>query len=332
MCTPKFEKPALDQQGLQDGLWRSPDVCLQVGTNTSPGRTWDRRRASCWPHPSDQVSDSKASHPQGRKDAKWVSLSCHSGAHQGHPVWTHVSIRVSPNPFTHPCPRTPLLSLYSPLQLTILPSTHSPGRNLDVVFKPSYHHFISISSNQPPHPDLTPSKHCLDFLILCCPKFLQLWLGWLLEWLTGWLMSCLLFHSASFNLNITFRMMLPIAHLTSYSMMSGSRWVITPSWLSGSCTKLVEFMEFQLSYFKYWKMMLWKCCIQYASKFGNSPVAIGLEKVSIHSNPKESQCQRMLKLLHSCTHFTHWQSNSQNSPSQAWKVCEPWTSRCLSWI
>ena len=27
-------------------------------------------------------------------------------------------------------------------------------------------------------------------------------------------------------------------------------------------------MEFQLSYFKSWKMMLWKCCIQYASKFG----------------------------------------------------------------
>ena len=27
-------------------------------------------------------------------------------------------------------------------------------------------------------------------------------------------------------------------------------------------------MEFQLSYFKFWKMMLWKCCTQYASKFG----------------------------------------------------------------
>ena len=27
-------------------------------------------------------------------------------------------------------------------------------------------------------------------------------------------------------------------------------------------------MEFQLSYFKSWKMMLWKCCIQHASKFG----------------------------------------------------------------
>ena len=27
-------------------------------------------------------------------------------------------------------------------------------------------------------------------------------------------------------------------------------------------------MEFQLSYFKSWKMMLWKCFTQYASKFG----------------------------------------------------------------
>ena len=32
--------------------------------------------------------------------------------------------------------------------------------------------------------------------------------------------------------------------------------------------KLVEVMEFQLSYFKSWNMMLWKCCTPYASKFG----------------------------------------------------------------
>ena len=37
----------------------------------------------------------------------------------------------------------------------------------------------------------------------------------------------------------------------------------------------------------------------------NSPVATGLEKVSFHSNPKERQCQRMLKLPHNCTHLTH---------------------------
>ena len=34
----------------------------------------------------------------------------------------------------------------------------------------------------------------------------------------------------------------------------------------------------------------------------NSAVATGLEKVSFHSNPKERQCQRMLKLLHNCPH------------------------------
>ena len=34
-------------------------------------------------------------------------------------------------------------------------------------------------------------------------------------------------------------------------------------------------------------------------------VATGLEQVSFHSNPKERQCQRMLKLPHNCTHLTH---------------------------
>ena len=43
----------------------------------------------------------------------------------------------------------------------------------------------------------------------------------------------------------------------------------------------------------------------------------GLEKISFHSNPKERHCQRMLKLLHNCTHLTCYQSNAQNSPSQA---------------
>ena len=35
----------------------------------------------------------------------------------------------------------------------------------------------------------------------------------------------------------------------------------------------------------------------------NSAVATGLEKVNFHSNPKERQCQRTLKLLHNCTHL-----------------------------
>ena len=36
-----------------------------------------------------------------------------------------------------------------------------------------------------------------------------------------------------------------------------------------------------------------------------SAVTTGLEKVSFHSNPKERQCQRMLKLPHNCTYLTH---------------------------
>ena len=39
-------------------------------------------------------------------------------------------------------------------------------------------------------------------------------------------------------------------------------------------------------------------------QLGRSAVATGLEKVNFHSNHKERQCQRMVKLLHNCTHLT----------------------------
>ena len=35
----------------------------------------------------------------------------------------------------------------------------------------------------------------------------------------------------------------------------------------------------------------------------NLALVRGLEKVSFHSNPKEGQCQRMYKILHSFVHF-----------------------------
>ena len=37
----------------------------------------------------------------------------------------------------------------------------------------------------------------------------------------------------------------------------------------------------------------------------NSAVATGLEKVSFHSNPKERQCQRMLKNYHTIALISH---------------------------
>ena len=61
----------------------------------------------------------------------------------------------------------------------------------------------------------------------------------------------------------------------------------------------------------------------------NSVIAIGLEKVSFHSTPKEGQCQRLFKLLHNFTHFMCQQSNAKSPSSQASTVHE---SRCTSWI
>ena len=50
--------------------------------------------------------------------------------------------------------------------------------------------------------------------------------------------------------------------------------------------------------------VLHSICTQYASKFGK--LSSGHRpQVSFHSNPKERQCQRMLKLPHNCTHLTH---------------------------
>ena len=44
--------------------------------------------------------------------------------------------------------------------------------------------------------------------------------------------------------------------------------------------------------------------LKMSANLENSSVATGLDKVSLHSNPKERQCQRMLKLPHNCTHLT----------------------------
>ena len=50
------------------------------------------------------------------------------------------------------------------------------------------------------------------------------------------------------------------------------------------------------------------CCesaaLNMPANLESSAVATGLEKVSFYSNPKERQCQRMLKLPHNCTHLT----------------------------
>ena len=63
-------------------------------------------------------------------------------------------------------------------------------------------------------------------------------------------------------------------------------------WALGSIIriKLVEVMEFQLSYFKSQKMMLLKYYTQYASKFGKLSSGRRTGKVGFYPNPQERQC------------------------------------------
>ena len=48
------------------------------------------------------------------------------------------------------------------------------------------------------------------------------------------------------------------------------------------------------------------CCesaaLNIPASLEKATMTTGLEKVSFHSNPKEGQCQRMFKLLHTCNH------------------------------
>ena len=77
--------------------------------------------------------------------------------------------------------------------------------------------------------------------------------------------------------------------------------------------------------------MLLKLCKQYASKFGNLPVATGLKRPVFIPIPKRS-IGEVFKLPYNSTHFTCQPGNAQNPSSQASKVHEPSTSRCISWI
>ena len=52
-------------------------------------------------------------------------------------------------------------------------------------------------------------------------------------------------------------------------------------------------------------MMLLKCCIQYVSKFEKLSNDTRLEKVTFHSNPREGQCQRIVRLPYNWVHFTY---------------------------
>ena len=87
-------------------------------------------------------------------------------------------------------------------------------------------------------------------------------------------------------------------------------------------------MEFQWSYFKSWKMMLWKCCTQHASKFGklSSGHRTGEGQFSFQSQRKamSKNAQTITQLCSTIGHdwaislslltFMHWRGKWQSTP------------------
>ena len=104
-------------------------------------------------------------------------------------------------------------------------------------------------------------------------------------------------------------------------------------------TKLVGVMELQLSYFKSWKMMLWKCCTQYVSKYGklSSSHRTGKGQFSFQSQrkamPKNAQTTTQLHSSHTrvkwCLKFSKpgfnnmWTNNFQLFKLVLEKAVEP---------
>ena len=96
-------------------------------------------------------------------------------------------------------------------------------------------------------------------------------------------------------------------------------------------------MEFQLSYSKSWKLMLWKCCTQYASQFGklSSGHRTGKCQLSFQSQrkPMAKECSNycsialishtskvMLKILQARLHFRKGRGTRDQNANIRWVI------------
>ena len=84
-------------------------------------------------------------------------------------------------------------------------------------------------------------------------------------------------------------------------------------------------MTFQWSYFKSWKMMLWKCCTEYASKFGklSSGHRTGKGQFSFQFQRKAmTKNAQTTTQLHSSHMLVMEEAMATHSGTLAWKI--PW--------
>ena len=87
-------------------------------------------------------------------------------------------------------------------------------------------------------------------------------------------------------------------------------------------------MEFQLSYFTSWKMMLWKCCTQYASKCGKFSSGRRTEKVIARTwkqprCPSEDEWIRKLWYIYTMEYYSATKKNTFESILMRWLKLEP---------
>jgi len=149
-----------------------------------------------------------------------------------------------------------------------------------------------------------------NFTLTCAAIWLQCRVSGIVKWSLMW--EAVILHRALRSSSVIFSpgtipMMFPprIPHQPGFSLyLHSKRAPILLHNMFTTRTKLVEVMEFQLSYFKSWKMMLWKCCTQYVSKFGklNSGHRTGKGQFSFQSQrkamPKNAQTTAQLHSSH----------------------------------
>ena len=83
-----------------------------------------------------------------------------------------------------------------------------------------------------------------------------------------------------------FVVMLLKAHLTSHSRMSGSRWVITPSWLSGSWRSFLD-------------SSVYSCHRLISSAYVQFSSVQSLSRVWLFATPRTAACQASLSITNS---------------------------------
>ena len=141
-------------------------------------------------------------------------------------------------------------------------------------------------------------------------------------------------------LSIIYHINLPYRGLEWKSRKSRDTWSnmqVCPQSTKWSRARLTEFCQenplvIATLVFQQHKRCCESAALNMPTNLENSAVATELEKGQFSFQSLRKAVPQMFKQSHNCTPLILEQSNAQNSPSQASTVCEPWTSRCSSWI